>query len=326
MYSREILYGLASAFPEAQFFWCYRPHRFLPSRGETLPSNARRRLLWDWWAPKGAVFHGLNQRLPRRLRQPSVVTFHDLFVLTSEYASPEFRRRFAAQARDAAARAHLLIAVSQFTATQLVDLLRADAGRIRVIPHGVHLPQTPPPPQQEREPLILHVGAIQKRKNIHRLVEAFERIDPPWRLVLAGSEGYGAAEILERIRASKAFPRITLAGYVSRAQLEQLYRRAAILAFPSLDEGFGIPLLEAMAYGVAVLTSNRGALREVASGAALLVDPLCTDEMAEGLRRLTETPQLRRVLAEKGFAVARQYGWKEAVAKTWQAYRDLGAG
>ena len=121
--------------------------------------------------------------------------------------------------------------------------------------------------------MILNVGAIQTRKNIARLVEAFERVDAPWKLVLAGSNGYGAAGILARIQASPARDRISVLGYVPLSELSALYRRASVFAFPSLDEGFGMPVLEAMAAGAAVLTSDRSALPEVAGDAALLVDP-----------------------------------------------------
>ena len=117
LYSREILYGLAAAHPEDRFDFWYRSHRYLRSRRETLPRNARRRLLAGPFGPRGAgLFHGLNQRLPAMLPRRSVATFHDLFVLTGEYSTVEFRARFAAQARDAAARADAVIAVSAFTA------------------------------------------------------------------------------------------------------------------------------------------------------------------------------------------------------------------
>ncbi|HXG32802.1 MAG TPA: glycosyltransferase family 1 protein [Bryobacteraceae bacterium] len=321
VYSREIIAALAQAHPEAEFLCCYRPHRLLRALRAPLPPNCRRLVFTDGWAPRAELFHGLNQRLPRTRLRRAVSTFHDLFVLTAEYSTREFRERFAAQARDAAARSDLIITVSEFTANQLRDLLGVDRGRLRVIPHGVRL--RPPAAAARREPVILHVGAIQHRKNVTRLVEAFERTPAGWRLVLAGGLGYGAAEILERIRQSPRRSDIEVLGYVSDGRLAELYARASILAFPSLDEGFGLPVLEAMACGVAVLTSARGALAEVAGDAAVLVDPEDTEAIARGLLALTQDPVLRDDLAARGRQRAAAFSWERAAAQTWEVYQEL---
>jgi glycosyltransferase involved in cell wall biosynthesis len=167
------------------------------------------------------------------------------------------------------------------------------------------------------------VGAIQTRKNIARLVEAFESVDRSWRLVLAGASGYGAAEIQARIAASPARDRISIPGYVSPAELGALYRQAAIFAFPSLDEGFGMPVLEAMAAGTPVITSNRSALPEVAGDAAMLVDPLNTESLGAALRELTGKEDLRRDLAQRGKARAACFTWEKAVRETWSVYREI---
>ena len=138
VYSREMLDGLTREHPGDRFAFCYRPHRFLRSFGERLPANAERFLLGETRAPRSAdIFHGLNQRLPHARLRRAVTTFHDLFVLTGEYSTPEFRRRFAEQARDAAGRSDRIIAVSQFTARQVIDVLGVDQARVRVVHHGV---------------------------------------------------------------------------------------------------------------------------------------------------------------------------------------------
>jgi glycosyltransferase involved in cell wall biosynthesis len=143
-----------------------------------------------------------------------------------------------------------------------------------------------------------------------------------WRLVLAGSSGFGGAQILERIEASSARDRIEVTGYLSEADLERLYARASIFAFPSLDEGFGMPVLEAMARNVPVITSNRSALPEVAGDAALLIDPLDTQALAAAMQRLIE-PHERDVLTQKGLLRAAEFTWKSAVEKTWAVYSEL---
>jgi glycosyltransferase involved in cell wall biosynthesis len=317
VYSREMLLGLAAAHPESGFQFCYRPHRFLGSFREKLPGNCRRFLLQEPILPRRAnIFHGLNQRLPTRRLHHTVTTFHDLFVLTGDYSTAEFRRRFAEQARRAAAESDRIITVSEFTATQVEQYLGIERSRIRVVHHGVRIP---PATRLEREKIILHVGAIQKRKNIDRLVQAFESVPPDWRLVLAGSAGFGAEEILNKIRNS----RVSVLGYVSAAELAGWYSRATILAFPSLDEGFGIPVLEAMAAGVPVITSDRSALAEVAGDAALLVNPESVEELTEALRTMVADTPLREDLARKGLTRAAAFTWPKAVENTWRVYREL---
>ena len=327
LYSREIAFGIAKAHRDARFTFYFRPHRYFKSFGMQLPPNASR----GFMAPMGSLFHGLNQRLPRFHSGPAVATFHDLFVLTGEYSTPEFRARFAGQARDAAARADIVIAVSEFTRSQVISLLGVEPAQVRVVHHGIRA-LTPPggafagtalPDKTARQKVILNVGAIQKRKNIARLVEAFEAVDPAWRLVLIGSSGYGAAQIHARIAASPARERISVLGYVTPEDLAAWYARAMVFAFPSLDEGFGMPVLEAMTAGTPVLTSTRSALPEVAGDAALLADPEDTGALVHALQSLTQDEELRARLARLGVERARLFSWEKAVDQTWNVYLDL---
>lgn len=321
VYSGELLTGLARAHPGDRFEFCYRPHRILRSFGSHLPANASRFLLGETRAPRSAdLFHGLNQRLPNLPLRRAVTTFHDLFVLTGEYSTPEFRRRFADQARDAAERSARIICVSRFTAQQVIDVLRVEPCKVRVVHHGVRSPGQATAP---REKIVLHVGAIQYRKNIARLVEAFEKVDPGWRLVLAGSAGYGAPEILAGISNSPSSARIRVLGYVPSRDLRDWYARAMIFAFPSLDEGFGMPVLEAMAAGAPVIASNRSAVAEVAGDAAWLVNPEDTEELTGALVDLTRNPDRRAQLSRRGLHRAAQFSWDAAVEETWQVYLEL---
>jgi glycosyltransferase involved in cell wall biosynthesis len=186
----------------------------------------------------------------------------------------------------------------------------------------VKLPEAPA--LTERESIILSVGALQLRKNTIGLVQAFERLPKPWRLVLAGSStGYRADEILSRIEASPERERIQVTGYLPPDDLERLYRRTCIFAFPSLDEGFGMPVLDAMAHGIPVVTSNRSGMPEVAGEAALLVDPEQTDEIEAALRRLIQDENLRRGLSIAGQARAALYPWERTVRETHAVYQEL---
>ncbi len=268
------------------------------------------------------VFHALNQRVDWRPAPTVISTFHDLFVMTADYSAPEFRRRFTEQARNAAERSDVIIAVSEFTASQVVDLLGVERNKIRVIPHGVHhlsLDFSVP-----RENIILFVGALQRRKNIIGLVKAFEQLGSGWKLVLAGAPGgYGSVEIMNYIDASKSRDRIQVVGYLPDDALQRLYARARIFAFPSLDEGFGIPVLEAMAHGVPVVTSNRAALREVAGDAALLVEPDRVDSIADALNRLIDSEDLQKEMARRGCERADQFRWSTSISATYDLYKEM---
>ena len=251
----------------------------------------------------------------------TISTFHDLFVISGDYSSPEFRARFIDQARRAAENSDAIIAVSRFTASQVEQLLNVEPKRIHVIPHGVHLPSAKPHP---KENFVLSAGVIQKRKNIGRLVQAFEKMPKGWRLILAGAtEGFGAADELRAVEQSPRRADIELPGHVSRAELDAFYARARIFAFPSLDEGFGMPVLEAMAHGVPVITSHVSAMPEVAGGAALLVDPLNVGELASSLYQLAEDEALRADLSERGLSRARLFPWSNAIERTWDVYQKL---
>jgi glycosyltransferase involved in cell wall biosynthesis len=321
VYSRELLTGLAQAYSADEFLHCYRAKQW-KSASRVSGTNVRQRLLIPPLPTfRADLFHALNQRIDKRPAKKVISTFHDLFVISGEYSSPEFRARFTKQARQAAALSDIIIAVSASTANQVCELLGFDRERIRIVPHGVHQPRLET--GREREKIILFVGALQLRKNLMRLVEAFESVPDGWRLVLAGSpNGYGAQSILDRIAQSRCRDRIEVTGYVGRDELERLYATASIFAFPSLDEGFGIPVLEAMAYGVPVVTSNRSALAEVAGTAALLVTPEDRDEIADALGRFANSAELRAEFSGLGRDRAARYPWDRAVRETYRVYQE----
>lgn len=142
-------------------------------------------------------------------------------------------------------------------------------------------------------------------------------------LHLAGSFGFDSEEALARIAASSRKQNIRVLQYVTADRLEDLYRRASILAFPSLAEGFGMPILDAMARGVPVLTSNVSAMPEVAGDAALLVDPTDVESIAGGLHRLMTDSPLRARLIEAGFARVKELTWEKSIEATWKVYQEL---
>ena len=325
VYSQELLRGLPALYPEDEFLHYYRPKQWRKRWRTHLPNVHSRLLQWPLPIIQPPLFHALNQRVDRRPARAVVCTFHDLFVMTAEYSTREFRARFTQQAKTAARNSDLIIAVSQFTADQVHNLLNVPTSRIRVAPHGVHQLSLDFPLQ--RENTILFVGTLQLRKNIVRLLEAFEKTNcPDWKLVLAGAPGgYGSPAIMERINNSSHRDKIEVTGYVTREKLEKLYGRASVFAFPSLDEGFGIPVLEAMAHGVPVLTSNRSALAEIAAGAAILVNPYDTDDITANLKRLLQDSELREQLRNAGIIQARQFSWACTIHKTRAIYQEIAA-
>lgn len=324
VYSREILNGLATTNPAEQWDWFYRSQRFWRALRLPKPPNVTRRFLSDGFGNRQpSLFHGLNQRLPKRRFRRQIATFHDLFVLSGEYSTADFRERFAAQAREAAAGADLIVAVSEFTASQVEDYLKVPRARIRVIHHGVIRHPGSSAPGLAREKVVLCVGAIQRRKNQATLIRAFRAMPEGWKLVLAGSQGYGAEEALREAAASPRAADICITGYLSNAELGAWYARAGIFAFPSLDEGFGMPVLEAMGAGLPVIAGNRSAMPEVCGDAAVLVDPHSEEELASALVALAKDEARRNDLSARGIGRCGQFRWETAVAKTLGVYREL---
>jgi glycosyltransferase involved in cell wall biosynthesis len=322
VYSREILHGLAAAHPSESWDWFYRSNRYWRARPLPKPANVTRRFLSDSWGNRSAnIFHGLNQRLPKRRFSRQVATFHDLFVLSGEYSTPEFRARFARQAKEAAAGSDLIVAVSAFTASQVEHYLNVAGSRIRVIHHGV-IPR--PIPNLPREKVVLCVGAIQKRKNQAMLIRAFRAMPDDWTLVLAGSRGYEANEADAALgNEAAANGRIRVTGYLTEEEIAGWYARASIFAFPSFDEGFGMPILEAMAAGIPVIAGNRSALPEVCGDAAEQVDPASEEQLASALLRLATDESRRHELIARGLNRSKQFTWENAVAKTQAVYNEL---
>ena len=337
VYARNVIRELALSHPEQRFGWYYRSNRYLRSFRTKRPPNVSRRLLEETALrlnpSRPALFHGLNQRLPKDLDTIKVATFHDLFAITGEYSTREFRERFAALARETASRADHIIAVSAHTAEQVAEFLGFPRTRISIVHHGAEPLIAPSPDQCDaimhrlavNRPFLLHVGSLQIRKNVTRLVEAFETVAEPVDLVFAGARGYGADRIVERIRNSPARARIHLLGHVGDRVRACLYARAEALVFPSLEEGFGLPVIEAFAAGLPVIASNVSAVPEVAGGAAILVDPLRPSEITEAIDRVLGSSELRADLRSRGAARVQGVTWQRCARETWEVYELLGA-
>ncbi len=331
-YARNLTSHLARAHPDQHFRWFFRSNRYFRTFGSRLPPNVKRRLLEEsalLWTARGLrLFHGLNQRLPNGLRVPKVVTYHDLFAMTGDYSTEDFRERFSRLARETAERADHIVAVSAHTAEQVASRLGYSRSRITVVHHGTARLEVPPPASREAilrdigvsRPFVLQVGTLQVRKNVERIVAAFEVAGGSAELVLAGSHGYGADGILARIERSRARDRIRLVGHVSNDVRASLYASAEALLFPSLEEGFGLPVVEAFSVGLPVIGSDVSAIPEVAGEAAILVDPLDTDAIAGALQRVLGDPAVRDELRRKGLERSAHFSWERCARETWDVY------
>jgi glycosyltransferase involved in cell wall biosynthesis len=272
-----------------------------------LPARARR--------DRMEILHCPTQRAPTRSSVPLVVTVHDLAVLRHPETFNRWTRTYSRHVLPRVARAaRRLIAVSEFTKQELVALLDVPEEKVRVIPNAVGEPFTQ---EGEAEPgdYVLAVSTLEPRKNLSRLVEGYRRAGlngVP--LLVAGAPGWGDVRV--------EGDGVRWLGEVRDEELARLYRGARCVAYVSLYEGFGLPVLEAMACGAPVVAGRSGALEEISGGAAVLVDPLDADAIAAGL---TEAINRREELRPLGLDRARAFDWREVARQTAAVYREAAA-
>ena len=285
------------------------------------------------------VFHSPDFLLPPVRHAKTVLTIHDLsFFTTPETAHPGLRDFLAQAVPRAVARADHLLADSQSTKNDLVEYLQVPAQRITVVYPGVD-PRFRPLDQATvaglraryhlDQPFILAVGTLQPRKNYVRLIQAYAHLrdlDEELRdvkLVIAGSEGWLFEEIYATVQHLGLEKQVRFMAYFPDADLPALYNAAAVLAMPSLYEGFGFPVLEALACGTPVVTSDVSSLPEVAGDAALLVPPLDVEALSTALHRLLTDTALRARLRERGLIQAQRFRWQQAAQTTLAVYQHL---
>lgn len=264
------------------------------------------------------------------IRRPSlkvVVTIHGLEYqyLPQYYKFPQ--KLYLNKSTEYAVRyAGHLIAVSQWTKSQLVEKLGAKPEKITVVYEGVSQGSAVP---EEGLPYILFVGTIQPRKNLVRLIEAFSKLqarDQVLNLIIAGKKGWMYENILAAPKKFGVGKRVKFLGYVSDEELASLYQNALFFVLPSLCEGFGLPVLEAMRFGCPVIASKAGALPEVVGDAGLLVDPYKVEEIAGAMKLMIKNSDLREALREKGFHQVRKFSWQKAARETIKVFEKVHAG
>ncbi|HEU4935426.1 MAG TPA: glycosyltransferase family 1 protein [Vicinamibacterales bacterium] len=291
------------------------------------------RLEWppiEWLTDHHAdVVHSLHPLLIPSRSAARVVTVPDLYFLDRpEHTAAEIRRDYSSLAESHVRRADGVVVISRYTGRQVAQRFEISPDRITVCYPGKPSWSRRPDPAV-RGP-VLFLGTVEPRKNVARLIEAYaavldRRHDTP-NLVIAGRLDIPRDELLSRAPAGASHSaRVSFAGYVDEAERKRLLSTASMLVLPSLDEGFGIPALEAMTIGLPVIASNRGALPEVVGDAGILIDPEDVRAWAAAIERLLSDDYLRRSLSAKGIEQAERFSWDSSADALYGAYRAAAA-
>jgi glycosyltransferase involved in cell wall biosynthesis len=293
----------------------------------TLLNLAWHRLEWppaEWFAGAVDITQSMHPLLLPSRRGARFVTIHDLYFLDKpEHTSAEIRRDYPALAGDHARRADGVVVPSEYTRRRIQERLGVEADRLIVCSPGA--PDWPRRDEPDAPGPILFVGTVDPRKNVAGLLRAYAELAegeadvPP--LIIAGRVADGArTELRGKAGLQSAVDRAQWLGYVSEERRLELYRSASMLVMPSFDEGFGLPVLEAMTVGVPVIVSNRGSLPEVAGDAGRLIDPDDHGGLTEAMRGLLLDGAERRRMADAGVRRARTYSWDTAARRLRDAY------
>jgi len=285
---------------------------------------------------RGGLFHATDHLLPPLAHTRSVFTLHDLTVLKFPAAHTQLNRCFLRwmlprflQAADA------VIADSHCTKQDALQLYRLSADRVHVVHLGVDARFKPIEAASARrvqegyqlpERFILAVSTIEPRKNLIVLLEAYQALrqrQPDIQLVMAGKRGWHSEPFFERLQALGLTDKVRLLGFVPDGDLPALYSLAEIFAFPSLYEGFGLPVLEAMACGTPVICSNTSSLPEVAGEAALQIAPADVPAWAQALEQIASNSALRASLRERGLKQAARFTWENTARQTYALYQEV---
>jgi glycosyltransferase involved in cell wall biosynthesis len=262
---------------------------------------------------------------------PVVVSVHDvIFRRYPAYFSPRVRFLLNTMLPLSMRRAKVILTLSEASKRDIIHYYPFTSNKVIVIGLAAGAVATVPPdmimaqPYIEPGPYILAVGNVQPRKNIGRLIEAYllarQRGMSGVRLLIVGRSQWQGSAIQRLATESPYFNDITFTGYLPDAVVGALYRRCSVFAYPSLYEGFGLPVLEAMACGAPTITSNCSSLPEVAGDAAILVDPLSVEQIASALGQVVANEPLQKVLRERGLQRAAGFSWEATARKTTQAY------
>ncbi len=297
----------------------------------------------QWAIPRAAkgcdLLHVPHYNAPLLEPAPLVVTIHDIIHITDpdEGASLKSRAYARPMLRAAARKAHHIITVSEYSKAQIVERLGVARSKVSVISNGLNDEFLPMRREEALNavsvtldidrPYMLYVGNLKRHKNVSTLLEAFTLLrewqDVPQRLLLLGDDLHGKRELEEQAAKLGITDRVRIVPFVDQELLPEVYAAADALVMPSRLEGFGLPVLEAMACGTPVVCSRAASLPEVGGEAVVYFDPSSPEELADAIGRVLDSPELRQSLRARGLARAAQFTWKKSVEKHVAVYQSV---
>ncbi|RYZ25217.1 MAG: glycosyltransferase family 1 protein [Chitinophagaceae bacterium] len=348
-FTKEVLQRLVNNYPQHRFhFFFDRPfdESFIFSSNVTahiLTPPARHPLLWKYWFDikvssrlkkiKADVFFSPDGQCSLSTKVPQCIVVHDLgFLHYPEGYKKSHLHYYKHYTPWFVKKAKSVLTVSNFSKQDIINRYQTEEVKINIVYNGIK-ESFSPIGFEEQNPVkdkytsgteyFLYAGAIHPRKNLINLLKAFskfkKRLQSSMKLVLAGRLAWKNNEFLELLKTYKYKDDVVLTGYLEESELTRLMASAYAFVYPSLFEGFGVPVVEAMKCGVPVLTSKASSMEEISEGVALYFDPQNIDDMADKLMRIYKDEDGRRALIEKGLLVAKKYSWEKTADAVWES-------
>ncbi len=308
------------------------------------PGRLSHLILEKWGIPielmmgKLDLFHGPCFFIPNHLSCSAIVTIHDMMTLRyPEFLESKESIAYTNKIYISVKRADAIITVSNFTKKEIVELINVSEEKIRVIYNGIDPTFCPTKDREDIEkvkakygvqgPYLLFVGNIERKKNIEKLIHAYMELRNSsiykYPLVVVGKKSMYFKTLWEAVQQHHAKEHTIFTDVVDDDDLRLLYSGAELFVFPSLFEGFGLPVIEAMASGIPVIASNRTSIPEIAGEAAVLIDPLNVEEIARAMYDVLSNSSLRKHLIEKGIKRSKDFSWEKTARETLKLYQEL---
>ncbi|VXC12579.1 Glycosyltransferase involved in cell wall bisynthesis [Flavobacterium sp. 9AF] len=347
-YSRDLVRMIATKFPETSLF-LYNPKKAKKSiftyYNKNIVERNPKTKFKNYWRQKGVVkdllkdkieiFHGLSGEIPSGLKKnniKSVVTIHDLIFMRYPNLYSFFDRKIHFyKFKKAAQNADMVIAISEQTKKDIIQYLKIDANKIQVVYQGCQPVFKTKIPEDQLETVkkkyllpdqfVLNVGTIEARKNALTIVKAIQNIDTT--LVLIGKETEYAKEIHEHITSHSLQHKVRFLKGIDSFELATIYQLATVFIYPSLFEGFGIPIIEALYSKIPVITTNSGVFPEAAGPNSIYINPTNANELATKIQFLLENPEKRKEIAEKGWHFVQQFNDDVIANRLMEIYTSL---